>query len=82
MTRRNVELLALEGRIDDAKNLIGLLVIHRAIGLPVYSNILKGAFEESILSSLITAISQFRSEFSQKWLQQCRLSHSSVPLSL
>jgi hypothetical protein len=64
MTRRNVELLALEGRIDDAKNLIGLLVIHRAIGLPVYSNILKGAFQESILSSLITAISQFRSEFS------------------
>ena len=64
MTKRNLELLALEGRIDDAKNLIGLLVIHRAIGLPVYSNILKGAFEESILSSLITAISQFRSEFS------------------
>ncbi len=62
--KRNLELLDLKGRIDDAKNLIGLLVIHRSIGLPVYSNILKGGFEESLLSSLISAISQFRSEFS------------------
>ncbi|MFW9975678.1 MAG: hypothetical protein ACFFDQ_10455, partial [Candidatus Thorarchaeota archaeon] len=62
--KRNLELLDLKGRIDDAKNLIGLLVIHRSIGLPVYSNILKGGFQESLLSSLISAISQFRSEFS------------------
>ncbi len=62
--KRNLELLDLKGRIDDARNLIGLLVIHRSIGLPVYSNILKGGFQESLLSSLISAISQFRSEFS------------------
>jgi hypothetical protein len=64
MSKRNLELLILERRIDDAKNLIGLLVIHRSIGLPIYSNILKGGFQESLLSSLISAISQFRSEFS------------------
>jgi hypothetical protein len=64
ITKRNIELLALEGRVDDAKNLIGVLVIHRAIGLPVYSNILKGGFQEALLSSFIAAISQFRSEFS------------------
>ena len=63
-SKRNLELLAMQSRLDDARNLIGLLVIHRGIGLPVYSNILKGGFQESILSSLITAISQFRSEFS------------------
>lgn len=63
-TRRNLELLALEGRLNDAKNLIGILVIHRSIGLPVYSRIIKGGFEESVLSSFIAAISQFRAEFS------------------
>ncbi len=64
ITKRNIELLALEGRVDDAKNLIGVLVIHRAIGLPVYSNILKGGLQEALLSSFISAISNFRSEFS------------------
>ncbi len=63
-TRRSLELLELEGRLNDAKNLIGLLVIHRAIGLPVYSRIIKGGFEESMISSFIAAISQFRAEFS------------------
>ncbi|MFW9963857.1 MAG: hypothetical protein ACFFCX_09860 [Candidatus Sifarchaeia archaeon] len=64
VAKRNVELIGLEGRIDDAKNLIGLLVIHRSVGLPIYSKIIKGGFQESILSSFIAAISQFRSEFS------------------
>ncbi|MFX0108859.1 MAG: hypothetical protein ACFE7R_11280, partial [Candidatus Hodarchaeota archaeon] len=63
-TNRYLTLLALKERIEDAKNLIGILVIHRRIGLPVYSRIIKGAFEESMLSSFITAISQFRAEFS------------------
>ncbi|MHA2302307.1 MAG: hypothetical protein ACXACD_15275, partial [Candidatus Thorarchaeota archaeon] len=63
-TKRNLELLAFQGRLDDAKNLIGLLIIHRKVGLPVYSRIFKGGFEESMLSSFIAAISQFRAEFS------------------
>ncbi|MFX1471570.1 MAG: hypothetical protein ACFFBM_03615 [Promethearchaeota archaeon] len=63
-TRKNLELLALKGRLEDARNLIGLLIIHRKVGLPVYSRILKGGFEESMLSSFIAAISQFRAEFS------------------
>jgi hypothetical protein len=69
-TRRNVELLSLKGRLEDAKNLIGVLVIHRSIGLPIYSCIIKGGFQESLLSSFITALSQFRAEFSwdqPKW---------------
>jgi hypothetical protein len=69
-TRWNLELLSLESRIDDAKNLIGVLVIHSSAGLPVYSKILKGGFQEALLSSFISAISQFRTEFSMdepKW---------------
>ncbi|MFW9926827.1 MAG: hypothetical protein ACFFDM_08680 [Candidatus Thorarchaeota archaeon] len=68
--RWNLELLSLSNRIDDSKNLIGVLVIHSSVGLPVYSRILKGGFQETILSSLISAISQFRTEFSMdepKW---------------
>ena len=63
-TNRNLALLSLKGRIEDARTLIGVLVIHRSIGLPIYSRIIKGGFQESILSSFITALSQFRAEFS------------------
>jgi hypothetical protein len=63
-TKDNLELLEYKGRLSDAKNLLGILVIHREVGLPIYSKILKGGFEESMLSSFITAIAQFRSEFS------------------
>lgn len=68
--KRNLELLEMKGRLDDAKNLIGFLVIQKKIGLPLYSKVLKGAFEESMLSSFISAISHFRDEFSMsepKW---------------
>jgi hypothetical protein len=70
VTKRNLELLQYKGRLDDAKNLIGLLVIQRNVGLAVYSKILKGGFEESLLSSFISALSHFREEFSMdspKW---------------
>jgi len=63
-TNRNLALLSLKGRLEDARTLIGVLVIHRSIGLPIYSHIIKGGFQESILSSFITALSQFRAEFS------------------
>jgi len=69
-TKRNLALLSLKGRLEDARNLIGVLVIHRSIGLPIYSRIIKGGFQESLLSSFITALSQFRAEFSwdePKW---------------
>ncbi|MHA2188713.1 MAG: hypothetical protein ACXAAP_00660 [Candidatus Thorarchaeota archaeon] len=74
--RRNLELLALKGRLEDARNLIGLLVIHSKVGLPIYSNIIKGGFEESMLSSFITAITHFRSEF--KWDEPV---YVSIPIS-
>ncbi|MFW9848310.1 MAG: hypothetical protein ACFFF4_04175 [Candidatus Thorarchaeota archaeon] len=63
MTERSLELLELKTRLEESKNLIGFLVIHRVTGLPVYSKILKGGFEDTLLSSFISAISHFRSEF-------------------
>ena len=71
ITKNNLELLSLKGRLEDAMNLVGILVIHRASGLPIYSRIFKGVFQEALLSSFISAISQFRSEVSTKqphWL--------------
>jgi hypothetical protein len=69
-TKRNLELLELKGRLEDAKNLIGFLIIQRKVGLSVYSKVIKGGFEETLLSSFISAISHFREEFSMdspKW---------------
>jgi hypothetical protein len=59
-----MRLLGLKSRLEDARNLISLLVIHRNVGLPVYSRVIKGGFEESMISSFIAAITQFRAEFS------------------
>ena len=75
-TKRVLKLSELKGRLDDAKNLIGLLIIQRKNGLPIFSRILKGGFQESLLSSFVTAISNFREEIamdSAKWV--------SIPIS-
>ncbi len=64
MARRNLELIGLKSRFDDVKNLLGFLTIQRLTGLSVYSKVLKGVFQESMLGSFISAISHFRDEFS------------------
>jgi hypothetical protein len=50
-------------RFEDAENILGVIVLHKLSGLPVYSKMLKGGFEEGMLSAFITAIAHFRSEF-------------------
>ncbi|TFG13216.1 carboxypeptidase regulatory-like domain-containing protein [Candidatus Thorarchaeota archaeon] len=50
-------------RFDDAANLLGMIVLHKSSGLPVYSKILKSGLEEGMVSAFITAITHFRSEF-------------------
>ncbi len=64
--RRNLELLALESRFQDASSIIGFFVIHRHTGLPVFSRVLKGGLEEALVSGFISAISQFRAEFQEE----------------
>ncbi len=53
-------------RFADANNLLGIIVLHKLSGLPVYSRTLKGGFEEGILSAFITAIMHFRTEFDKR----------------
>jgi hypothetical protein len=57
-----MELLNFRARFNDANNIIGFLVIQRSNGLPIYSRILKGGFEMSIISGFISAISTFAME--------------------
>ncbi len=61
--RKRVSAREIETRFDDAQNILGIIVLHKLSGLPVYSKILKGGFEEGMLSAFITAIMHFRSEF-------------------
>ncbi|TFG32381.1 hypothetical protein EU527_10285 [Candidatus Thorarchaeota archaeon] len=53
----------IKARFTDANNLLGIIVLHKLSGVPIYSKILKGGLEEGMLSAFITAIMHFRSEF-------------------
>ncbi len=50
-------------RFDDADNIIGVIVLHKKSGLPIYSKMMKGGFEEGIVAAFITAVTHFREEF-------------------
>jgi hypothetical protein len=56
------ELLELRGRMDDAERTIGVLVLHSKRGLPIFSWIVKGGFDEAMVSGFISAITSFRDE--------------------
>ncbi|MBN2230509.1 MAG: hypothetical protein JW779_13055 [Candidatus Thorarchaeota archaeon] len=53
---------AIKTRFDDAHNLLGVIILHKLSGVPIYSKILKGGLEEGMLSAFITAIMHFREE--------------------
>lgn len=57
---------AVKRQFDDLHNLIGVLVLHRSSGLPVYSKFLRGGFDEAMISAFITAVTQFRLEVEQE----------------
>ena len=61
--RWNIRALATKRRFDDMKSLIGVIVLHKDSGIPVFSKILKSGLDESLISGFIAAISQFRLEF-------------------
>ncbi|MHA2396971.1 MAG: hypothetical protein ACXAC0_09730, partial [Candidatus Thorarchaeota archaeon] len=50
-------------RFDDADNIIGVIVMHKKSGIPIYSRIVKGGFEEGIVAAFISAVTHFREEF-------------------
>ncbi|MHA1135931.1 MAG: hypothetical protein ACTSSE_05535 [Candidatus Thorarchaeota archaeon] len=61
--RKNLEALQVKARFDDVSNILGIITLHKKTGLPVYSKMIKGGFEEAMISAFITAITHFRSEF-------------------
>ncbi|MDF1538573.1 MAG: hypothetical protein P1Q69_06690 [Candidatus Thorarchaeota archaeon] len=61
--KENIQALAVKRRFDDVRNMLGVVVLHKDSGIPVYSRMLKGGFDDSLISAFITAISQFRQEF-------------------
>ncbi|MHA1494589.1 MAG: COG1470 family protein [Candidatus Thorarchaeota archaeon] len=70
--RENKATLAIKHRFDDIKSLMGVIVLHKDSGLPVYSKILRDGLEETVISAFITAITSFRGEFdiessSEEW---------------
>jgi hypothetical protein len=61
--RQNKITLAIKRRFDDVRNLLGVIVIHKDSGLPIYSKILRDGLEEAVISAFITAVTSFRGEF-------------------
>ena len=60
---KHANAMALKNRFNDANNILGFLVLHKLSGVPIYSKIFKGGFEEGMLSAFISAIMHFRTEF-------------------
>ncbi|MHA1653380.1 MAG: hypothetical protein ACTSVT_05225 [Candidatus Thorarchaeota archaeon] len=56
--------IEMKQRIDDVHNLVGVLVLHRHSGLPIYSYFLKQVMDEAMVSAFVTAIAHFRFEMS------------------
>ncbi len=65
--RRQFEI---KSQFDDANNILGILILHKKSGLPIYSKILKGGFEEGMISAFITAITHFRTEFGNEGTEE------------
>ena len=58
--------VTIKNRFNDANNILGFLIVHKLSGVPIYSKVFKGGFEEGILSAFITAIMHFREEFDKR----------------
>jgi hypothetical protein len=61
--REDIIARGVKRRFDDVKNLLGVIVLHKESGLPLYSRILRGGVDENIIAAFITAIRNFRLEF-------------------
>jgi hypothetical protein len=60
---KNIEAMIVKRRFDDAQSILGVIVLHKRTGLPIYSKIVKGGIDEALVSGFISAITTFRSEF-------------------
>lgn len=61
--KETLETLSIKRKFADARNNLGIIVIHKMSGIPLFSRMLKIGLEESMISGFITAIRTFREEF-------------------
>lgn len=76
--RKILSALQVRRRFDDVQNIMGVIVLNKKSGLPIYSRILRGGFDESMVSAFITAITHFRSEFG---MDERHWEYNVVPIS-
>ncbi|RDE10813.1 MAG: hypothetical protein C4K49_12515 [Candidatus Thorarchaeota archaeon] len=76
--QRNIDALSVKKRFDDISNILGIIVLHKVSGVPVYSKILRGGFEEGVISAFISAITHFRSEFG---MDESHWEYEVIPIS-
>jgi hypothetical protein len=60
---RNLEATIVKRRFDDVQSLIGVIILHKNTGIPIFSKMVKGGIDEMLISGFITAITNFRTEF-------------------
>ncbi|MFW9799739.1 MAG: hypothetical protein ACFFD9_04845 [Candidatus Thorarchaeota archaeon] len=60
---RNLEAIIVKRRFDDVRSLLGVIVLHKHTGIPIFSKMVKGGLDETLVSGFVSAISTFRSEF-------------------
>ncbi len=61
--KKRLRSIAIRQRFQDARNIIGFIAMHKETGLSLYSQTLKGGFDETMISAFISAITLFRSQF-------------------
>ncbi|MHA2118286.1 MAG: hypothetical protein ACW98J_05145, partial [Candidatus Thorarchaeota archaeon] len=61
--KRYLEAMIVKRRFDDVKSLLGVIVLHKFTGIPIYAKMLKEGLDELLVSGFVSAISTFRSEF-------------------
>ncbi|MFW9926384.1 MAG: hypothetical protein ACFFDM_06400 [Candidatus Thorarchaeota archaeon] len=67
---KHTKAVQIKNRFDDANNILGFLVLHKLSGVPIYSKVFKGGFEEGLLSAFITATMHFREEMNSTGVSQ------------
>ena len=60
---QTIKALEIKKRFDDVNSILGVIVLHKISGIPLYSKIVKGGIDEILISGFISAITQFRGEF-------------------
>ncbi|MEE9353531.1 MAG: hypothetical protein V3U94_03830, partial [Candidatus Thorarchaeota archaeon] len=76
--KKALAILAVKRRFEDIRGILGIIVIHKTSGIGVYSKILKGGFDEGMMSAFITAITHFRTEFE---MEELHWEFNVVPIS-